>query len=181
MFQLLFFPSDTTLSLICVFIVSGIRQIYGQKLSHVQAHEILRCFCRKIAGFDESQLRKASAYEAMLHAAKHGVFEFIKEMTQVNPGLLFVFDGDSRGIFSHAILCRQEKIFNYIYRLRGRKQVITSHVDVFDNNLLHLAGMLAPSSELDRRSGAALQMQRELQWFKVFLSHIIFILNHFSL
>uniref|UniRef100_A0A7N0TYS2 PGG domain-containing protein n=1 Tax=Kalanchoe fedtschenkoi TaxID=63787 RepID=A0A7N0TYS2_KALFE len=34
------------------------------------------------------------------------------------------------------------------------------------NNILHLAGRLAPSHRLRIVSGAALQMQRELQWFK---------------
>ncbi|KAM4082845.1 hypothetical protein ACB094_08G011600 [Castanea mollissima] len=101
----------------------GIKKIYSQKQTHAQALEILLCFCRKISGFDESQLQKASAYEAMLEAAKHGIVEFIIEMTRVSPDLLWVVDEDLRG-------------------------------------------MLAPSSELDRRPGAALQMQRELQWFK---------------
>uniref|UniRef100_A0A2N9EXX2 PGG domain-containing protein n=1 Tax=Fagus sylvatica TaxID=28930 RepID=A0A2N9EXX2_FAGSY len=102
----------------------------------------------------------------MLEAAKYGIVEFIIEMTRVSPDLLWVVDEDSRGIFSHATLCRREQIFNYIFQLKGSRQVVTSHIDAFDNNMLHLAGMLAPSSELDRRSGAALQMQRELQWFK---------------
>ena len=163
------------LSYLCVNFVPGIKKIYGQKQTHAQALEILLCFCRKISGFDESQLQKASAYEAMLEAAKHGIVEFIIEMTRVCPDLLWVVDEDLRGIFSHAILCRREKIFNYIFQLKGSRQLVTSHIDAFDNNMLHLAGMLAPSSELDRRPGAALQMQRELQWFKVFipLAHFI--------
>ena len=33
-----------------------------------------------------------------------------------------------------------------------------------DRNILHLAGELVPSSDVP---GAALQMQREMQWFKV--------------
>ncbi|CAH1448919.1 unnamed protein product [Lactuca virosa] len=37
--------------------------------------------------------------------------------------------------------------------------------DPYQNNLLHLAGRLAPSSKLDLISGAFLQIQRELQWF----------------
>ncbi|KAF5800707.1 putative PGG domain-containing protein [Helianthus annuus] len=35
------------------------------------------------------------------------------------------------------------------------------------NNLLHLAAQLAPIHKLNVVSGAALQMQRELQWFKL--------------
>ncbi|KAJ0080960.1 hypothetical protein Patl1_12165 [Pistacia atlantica] len=36
----------------------------------------------------------------------------------------------------------------------------------FGNNILHFAGKLAPPYQLSRIPGAALQMQRELQWFK---------------
>lgn len=39
-------------------------------------------------------------------------------------------------------------------------------MDNFSNNILRLAGNLAPKDQLNRVSGAALQMQRELQWFK---------------
>ena len=45
--------------------------------------------------------------------------------------------------------------------------MITS-IDNSGNNMLHMAGFLAPSSQLSRIPGAALQMQRELQWFKVY-------------
>ncbi|KAL9691742.1 hypothetical protein QQ045_012168 [Rhodiola kirilowii] len=41
------------------------------------------------------------------------------------------------------------------------------YVDAVTNdNILHLAGRLAPSDRLRIVCGAALQMQRELQWFK---------------
>lgn len=48
------------------------------------------------------------------------------------------------------------------------KHVIIEFV-IFHNNILHFAGKLSPASQLDCVSGAALQMQRELQWFKVIL------------
>ncbi|XP_069154596.1 uncharacterized protein [Solanum lycopersicum] len=38
--------------------------------------------------------------------------------------------------------------------------------DSSNNNVLHLAGMLAPRNKLNLVSGPTLQMQRELQWFK---------------
>ena len=42
-------------------------------------------------------------------------------------------------------------------------------------NLLHLAGQLAPIHKLNLVSGAALQMQRELQWFQVNIFLYIYI------
>ncbi|PWA77500.1 ankyrin repeat-containing domain, PGG domain protein [Artemisia annua] len=38
--------------------------------------------------------------------------------------------------------------------------------DSYGNNLLHLVGRLIPTNKLNLISGAALQIQRELQWFK---------------
>ncbi|EOX92462.1 Ankyrin repeat family protein, putative [Theobroma cacao] len=61
---------------------------------------------------------------------------------------------------------RQEKIFSHIYRTGAKKNYMATHWDKDSNNMLHQAAFLAPSSQLDRVSGAALQMQRELQWFK---------------
>ncbi|KAL2456588.1 PGG domain-containing protein [Abeliophyllum distichum] len=52
--------------------------------------------------------------------------------------------------------------FKRIYcSLQKRKQA-----DNDKNNILQLAGKLAPQSRLNIVSGAALQMQRELLWFK---------------
>lgn len=152
-----------------VLFVTGIRR----KVDNHHAVKILDCLCEKIKDLDNSQLGRASAYEAMLEATKHGIVEFIEKMKVDCPRLLLSIDSDSRGIFSYAILHRRVKIFNFIYGLEEPRGHITSLKDKFNNNLLHLAGMPAPPSELVRRSGAALQMQRELQWFQVIFSHFI--------
>lgn len=46
------------------------------------------------------------------------------------------------------------------------RHLVTRYIDPYGNNILHLAGRLPPSDRLNLVSGAALQMQRELQWFK---------------
>lgn len=152
-----------------VLFVTGIRR----QVDDHHALDILDCLCGKIRDFNYLQLGRASAYEAMLEATKHGIVEFIDKMKVVHPCLLLAIDSESRGIFSYAILYRRVKIFNLIYGLEETREHITSLKDKFHNNLLHLAGMPAPPSELVRRSGAALQMQRELQWFQVIISHFI--------
>lgn len=67
---------------------------------------------------------------------------------------------------------RQEKIFNLIYDIGAHKDLITSYRDNNNHNILHLAGKLAPSEQLHVVSGAALQMQRELLWFKVIVQSL---------
>ncbi|XP_027338344.1 ankyrin repeat-containing protein NPR4-like [Abrus precatorius] len=103
--------------------------------------------------------------DAMLKAAKCGIVEFIETMMDANPALLMVEDRNKRGIFSHAILNRQEKLFQLIKKVKGSKEIITWSTDKFENNMLHLAADLGPPPYLVSISNAALQMQRELQWF----------------
>ncbi|RZB69819.1 hypothetical protein D0Y65_039239 [Glycine soja] len=144
----------------------GIKKTHKKKMTHHRAVEILNSMAKGIMGFDEAKLREASVYESLLEASKSGIAEFIIKLTQANPDLYWVFDENQRGIFSYAILYRRENIFNLINGLKGQGKVIISRTDIFGNNMLHLIGTSVPTAELDRKSGPALQMQRELQWFK---------------
>ncbi|KAF2294829.1 hypothetical protein GH714_021187 [Hevea brasiliensis] len=65
-----------------------------------------------------------------------------------------------------AICLRQEKVFNLIYGAGKWKYLMISGLDKHNNNILHLAAKLAPPNRLAQISGAALQMQKELQWYK---------------
>ncbi|KAK7309658.1 hypothetical protein RJT34_06566 [Clitoria ternatea] len=152
--------------MITLWVLPGIREMYDQKFTHYEVQGILYYFHKSIQGFNNSQLNRGSVYDAMLQAAKHGIIEFINAITQANPDLLWAMDSCKRGIFSYAILNRKQNVFQLIHTINGRKEIIKYRPDVFGNNPLHLAGYLGPSSDLDRRSGAALQMQREIQWFK---------------
>ncbi|XP_020216816.2 uncharacterized protein LOC109800448 [Cajanus cajan] len=144
---------------------TGHREIYEHKRTHCLVLEILKCLCKRISDYKESQLREASAYDAMLQAAKLGIVEFIDAMRKANPDLLWAIDKNKRDIFSHAILNRKKDVFHLINGLNnGRKEIIKCRKDVFGNTLLHLAAYLGPSSH--HKSGAALLIQRDLQWFK---------------
>ncbi|XP_041999798.1 ankyrin repeat-containing protein NPR4-like [Salvia splendens] len=50
--------------------------------------------------------------------------------------------------------------------MSDRKYLFFNHIDNQGNNLLHKCGKLAPPGRLNLVAGPALQMQRELQWFK---------------
>ncbi|PNX95409.1 ankyrin repeat protein [Trifolium pratense] len=102
----------------------------------------------------------------MLYAAKHGIIEFINAMREAKPALLSAVNSCNRGIFSYAVLYRKQNVFQLIHCLPGRKEMFRYSIDAFGNNMLHLAAHLGPPSDRHSRSGAALQMQRETQWFK---------------
>lgn len=76
-------------------------------------------------------------------------------------------------IFQLAVKERHENVFNLIYQTSGHKQFVTQSSDKFGNNILQLAGHIAPLHQLNLISGAALQMQHELHWFKVIIIYTI--------
>ncbi|EOY20777.1 Ankyrin repeat family protein, putative isoform 2 [Theobroma cacao] len=146
----------------------GIKQIYDLKLAHVYAHELLLLMAETIATFEIEQLYQGLVNHAIINAAQRGMMEFIVEIIKRNLDLLMMSDVDDRSIFHIAIAHRQEKVFSLIYGLDTIKYIFVSFTDKNSNNMLHLAGKLSPQSQLKLQqiSGAALQMQRELQWFK---------------
>ncbi|KAI3495847.1 hypothetical protein L1887_38193 [Cichorium endivia] len=73
---------------------------------------------------------------------------------------------DGYHIIQYAVINRSEKVYNLLYRINEHKNIYRTIKDSAENNLLHLAARLAPTNKLNLISGAALQIQRELQWFK---------------
>ncbi|CAI0554964.1 unnamed protein product [Linum tenue] len=148
------------------YLVPGFKRLYDLKLTHVQAIELLRCLCQQISTLSESEFEKTGIQKALFDAIEHGIVELIVELIKQYPDIVWREDKSQRGIFLCATLHRQEKIFNLIYRMGAKKNAMATPWDVNHNNILHQAAFLAPLSQLDRVTGAALQMQRELQWYK---------------
>ena len=146
----------------------GIKSIRAQKLRHAQAVKLLQGICTELRNIKPDRVLGYRVHQAVIQAIKQGNVEFVTGMIKSIPELVWNGDINDRNIFSIAILNCQEKIFNLLHGLTNvNKMKVTSDDDRFGNNMLHLAAMLAPSDQLDGISGAALQMQRELQWFKV--------------
>lgn len=143
-----------------------VKHIHDRKLINDEATKLLSCIFKEIRGMSDSQLEKMEIDKAIYDAIKHGIVEFVVEILEYNPEFIWRKDKKGRTIFSHAIVLRQEKIFSLIYRLGTKKSIVACRHDIFGNNFLHLAAKLSPPTQLERVSGAALQMQRELQWFK---------------
>ncbi|XP_022853555.1 uncharacterized protein LOC111375000 isoform X2 [Olea europaea var. sylvestris] len=108
-------------------------------------------------------IRKTEIFHA---AAKIGNVEFLTLLSHSYPDLIWNFDSERNSIFHIAVTNRQEEVFSLIYHRGVRKDAIALLEDNKGNNILHLAGKKAPRSRLNIVSGPALQMQRELQWFK---------------
>ncbi|KAJ8756304.1 hypothetical protein K2173_025116 [Erythroxylum novogranatense] len=144
----------------------GLEQIYEMKLTHAYALEILRCMCSHISTKDFQDLPIGVVENALTEAVKNGIAEFVVELIKACPQRMYYTDMFGRNVIMAAISYRQEKIYSLTYGLELENTGWTTQFDFFQNNMLHLAGTLAPESQLASISGAALQMQRELQWFK---------------
>ncbi|XP_065868000.1 uncharacterized protein [Euphorbia lathyris] len=144
----------------------GLKEIYDSKLRHAYALEILSCMCEHISTLHDKELIRNRVPQAFFTAIVHGEIEVVIALIKANPILLTAADYKGNNIIMIAIQHRQEKIFSLVYALGVRKYVFMSTENSDGNGMLHLAAQLAPPNRLDSISGAALQMQRELQWYK---------------
>ncbi|CAH1449290.1 unnamed protein product [Lactuca virosa] len=102
----------------------------------------------------------------ILEAARQNAYEVVDEILSRSPEAIRYKDEQGYDIIQLAVIHRSEKIYNLIYLMEERKSIYGTLEDSSKNNMLHLAGRLAPSQKLKRSIGAAFQLQRELQWRK---------------
>ncbi|KAE9460353.1 hypothetical protein C3L33_07743, partial [Rhododendron williamsianum] len=148
--------------------VPCIKKIQDQKKMHLQALKLLKCLCVRIGSLNDSDAYKKSAKDALLTAAKLGIHEVMEEIVESFPNLLWAKNKEKLNLFQIAVKERHAGVFNLIYQMGDYQEILVQIRDDSGNNLLHLAGRLGPEKN-NMISGAALQMQRELQWFEVIL------------
>ncbi|XVF27229.1 hypothetical protein REPUB_Repub14bG0088500 [Reevesia pubescens] len=151
--------------------IPGHKAVYKKKLLHMQAILLVKLLWEQILSLEDSQITDIlrSPSQLLFVAAEFGVVELIAELIQSYPDLIWRVDEHSRSIFHIAVIHRQEKIFRLIHDIGAHKDMIAAYKDKNNHCILHLAGKIAPPNRLNIVSGAALQMQRELLWFKVYL------------
>ncbi|KAG5239581.1 protein ACCELERATED CELL DEATH [Salix suchowensis] len=149
-------------------------QIYDLKKIHIYSDKILQCMCEHISNLDYEELLEADIHGAFEIAVKEGMVEFIIEVIKACPHLMIRVDDNLRNVFMCSVAYHHEKVFSLLYGLKASRATVASIIDSLGDTLLHLAAKLSPPSQLARISGAALHMQRELQWYKEVES----IMNH---
>ncbi|KAM1821733.1 hypothetical protein TB2_023504 [Malus domestica] len=161
----------------------GIDHMYKMKQIHVQSLEVLQGMCKMTEGLSLKQMQGSSVQTALFKAVEHGNDEFLRQLFTANILALGIYDENEKGMFQFSIECRQEKVYNFFHDFIRVMNVRTeSRVDKFNNTLLHSAARLSPPAQLKHIQCAALQMQRELQWFKevekIVPSKFLEVVNH---
>ncbi|KAM0031054.1 putative ankyrin repeat-containing domain, PGG domain, ankyrin repeat-containing domain superfamily [Helianthus debilis subsp. tardiflorus] len=145
-------------------VVAPIKQIDSKKRDFDGANRLLDIVCCKIDLSENSASDHPYYTRSILEAACKNAYEVVNTILHRSPKAIESTDKDGYDIIHLAILNRSEKIYNLIYDIGERKNLYRTYKDSYKNNILHLVGRLAPSSVLNQRTGAALQLQRELQW-----------------
>ncbi|XP_019155839.1 PREDICTED: ankyrin repeat-containing protein At5g02620-like [Ipomoea nil] len=157
-------------------------------LQRKKAGEVFEKICNLWLGLPEEELTGLIMKTEILHyAAMEGNAEFIAMVLRRKPVLSLVLNKKGQTMFHVAVSHRQERVFNLIYDMGPFKELIQQIVDEDGNNILHLTAMLGQTvgdknvkakSELVEEtqkilprqlinvSGAALQLQREILWFR---------------
>lgn len=165
--MLWFFRAHSNILLISV---PRAKWIHEQKVKHLEARKLVTCLCEHLESVVSGQEATYIYTDAMLKAAELGIHQVIEMIVEKFPVAVYCVDPSTRGYFFHiAVENRSEKVFNLIYQMSDHKRSFPSLADSSGGCLLHLVAGLAPPQKLNLVSGAALQMQRELQWFKVII------------
>jgi hypothetical protein len=145
-------------------------------LKRTLAHQLVEDIWKEVRKLPLEQFQKYSS--TIFIAAELGNVEFLTILIRSNPDLIWMVDAKKQNIFHISIRYRQESTFNLIHEIGIFKEMIATTCDEKGNNMLHLAGKLAPMDKLNIVSGAALHMQRELLWFKVCLNYCSFLYSN---
>ncbi|XP_030954282.1 uncharacterized protein LOC115976896 [Quercus lobata] len=130
-----------------------------------QANELFE-ICLQAYGDDVENLNETSVISHVLFdAVEVGNTEFLVKLIRFDFDLLWK-TRNSKSIFHIAVEKRHESIFNILNEIGSIGDLIIDRIEEDGSNILHLAAGLAPQEKLNAISGAALQMQQEILWFK---------------
>ncbi|XP_059438662.1 ankyrin repeat-containing protein NPR4-like isoform X2 [Corylus avellana] len=139
----------------------------NKALIQLPAHKLVQLLWREVLVLPEDKfIDLLEEHSSLLfEAAELGNVEYLIILIGSYPDLIWRVDKNVQTIFHIAVRHRQENVFNLIYELGAIKGMVAKYTNS-EFNMLHLAGQLAPLDRLNIISGAPLQMQRELLWFK---------------
>ncbi|GAA0168183.1 scaffold/adaptor protein [Lithospermum erythrorhizon] len=151
-----------------IILVPYLQHIYHQKMIHIKVIKILEAISGQALTRKNPDIGACiSTFGPLVFkAAELGIVEFLVVLIHSYPDFFWKVNEDGHTIFHVAVIHRQEKVFSLINEIGALKDHITLLKDKGRNNMLHLAAKLPSPNRLETDSGAALQLRKELLWFK---------------
>ena len=100
-----------------------------------------------------------------------GVTEMVEKILKEFPVAIQDLDSDGKNVVLLAVENRYPQIYNLLLNSKIPKESVFRQVDKDGNSALHLAAQ-CPENRPSLILGVALQMQREIKWYKVLLFNI---------
>ncbi|KAL8239472.1 hypothetical protein R6Q59_016039 [Mikania micrantha] len=148
------------------YLAPSIKNIHDMKLTHYQSKLVTKQICTNIIKKGDHDLTWKILGSATSEGVKYGTAEVVEESILTYPDIIWYTDKGFQ-LSLEAITQRQEQVYNILFQSAVHKAAQAALIDKDEKeNSLHKAAKLAPPNRLFRMTGAALQMQRELQWYK---------------
>ncbi|XP_019169932.1 PREDICTED: uncharacterized protein LOC109165561 [Ipomoea nil] len=141
------------------------KSIVNKMVLHHQAVKLLKCLCDQLKTLNDTQVISLTE-EALFDATSLDIWQVILNIAEAYPMSVYFENSKGQNILHHAVMNRSKNVFNLVCGTNVLRSNLPNFSDINGDSVLHLAGKLAPPHKLNLVSGAALQMQRELQWFK---------------
>nr|GEU43164.1 ankyrin repeat-containing protein [Tanacetum cinerariifolium] len=141
-----------------------IKHIEKKKRNYGEAIEVLKLICKEMNKKVTRENVEELYGRLILQAVRVDSCEVVVQILRGCEYAQLCMNEGEHDVFQLAILNRSEKIYNRLSPGIKRSDSLRNNRDGSDNWLTHLAVKMASSVVLSRTTGAALQLQRELQW-----------------
>nr|KYP37841.1 Ankyrin repeat-containing protein At3g12360 family [Cajanus cajan] len=150
----------------CIYHFPGIKLVREAKLRHTSAVRLVEFVCTQVSTTNDSQFWQSFvSADIVFNATTSGIVEILRVCFQFFPDLVWTHIPNEGFVAQIAIKNRQEKVFSLLCKMPIICKFLMLAIDESQNTTSHVAARFA-SSQLASISGAAFQMQKELQWFK---------------
>ncbi|KAK7288523.1 hypothetical protein RIF29_01984 [Crotalaria pallida] len=147
-------------------LVPSIKLVRDAKLRHIFATRLVEYVCSQVSTMNDSQFWQSFvSADIISNATSSGIVEILTTCFRFFPDLVWTYMPNEGYIAQVAIKNRQEKVFSLVCKMPIICKIFILAVDESQNTTSHLAAKYA-HPQLASISGAAFQMQKELQWFK---------------
>ncbi|XP_061360957.1 uncharacterized protein LOC133304895 [Gastrolobium bilobum] len=147
-------------------LVPSIKLVRDAKLRHVSAVRLVEFVCSQVSTMNDSEFWQSFvSADIIFNATTAGIVEILRICFHFFPDLVWIHMPNEGYVAQIAIKNRQEKVLSLLCKMPIICNLLVSTLDESQNTTSHLAAR-SDSHKLAPISGAAFQMQKELQWFK---------------
>ncbi|GAU41205.1 hypothetical protein TSUD_128810 [Trifolium subterraneum] len=144
----------------------GLKVMRNRKLSHLSAARLVEFVFSQASNMNDYQFWQSFVSpEILFSATSYGIVEILETCFQYFPDLVWTHIPNEGYLVQIAIKSRQQQVFGLLCKMPIMCKLLVLAIDESNNTTSHLAARF--SSRVETNLGAAFQIIREFQWFKV--------------